>query len=226
MAATATNSTSHGSCVRTALMAASLAGSAAIMAFAMTSPNRWWLGWITLVPVFYAIRVLTPVRAFAAGSFWGACIFAAASSFHADFAPGLGSLGLLILIPGLYSSGGALLTRRAGFSPYLLALGWMGVELALSPLGLHQGLLVGTQGDSPILHLVGSFTGYAVLGFLVAYINALLFTVLATVPLCGGSLRVVLPPVGERRLLPADVLIALSTLILPSQPRAPPATAV
>lgn len=223
MAAVRNKQDCTGPRINAALIAASLAGSAAVMAFALASPSRSWLGWVTLLPVFYAIRVLSPARALAAGGFWGACLFAFAARLNAEFDPSWSSAALLTAVPALYAAGGAFLTRRAGFSPYLLALGWMGVELALSPVGLHQGLLAGTQGDSPILHLVGSFTGYAVLGFVVAYVNALLFTVLAQVPLCGRGLRVVLPSSEERRLVPTEVLTLLSSLIRPSRPRAPPA---
>jgi apolipoprotein N-acyltransferase len=194
------------------------------MAIAMDSGARWWLGWITLLPLFYSIRVLKPAAAFTAGAFWGASLFAAVSlAGSAPFSGGFGSLLLISAVPGLYAGAGALLTRQVGFSPYLLALGWMGVELALSPLGLPHGLLVATQGDSPALQVVGSLTGYAVVAFLVAYLNAVVFCVLSEVPLHRGVLpRISACPAGAQRLVLAEVQLHTSYLIRQSHPRAPP----
>src|SRR3972149_6444443 len=139
-------------------LAVALAGSAYLMALAIESPKFVWLGWVTLLPLFYAIRVLFPARAFVSGAFWGYCLFLASAAFaRTEIAPSLGSLTLLSLIPGAYCYFGAALTRRIGFSPYLMALGWIGVELALRPLGMHCGLLAGTQGDGMVVRVVGSF---------------------------------------------------------------------
>jgi apolipoprotein N-acyltransferase len=194
------------------------------MALAMSSETRWWLGWVTLLPLFYAIRVLRPLRAFIAGAFWGGCLFASAATIGvAEFAPGPLSLALVTLVPGTYAALGAILTRQIGFSPYLLALGWMCVELAVSPVSLHRGLLAGTQGDAAFLRLLGSFTGYALVGFLVAYFNALLFNVLSQVPFGAVSeARLHVPADCGRRLISVDSLDYLSYLIRPSRPRAPP----
>jgi apolipoprotein N-acyltransferase len=99
----------------------------------------------------------------------------------------------------------------------------MGVEMALSPLGLHHGLLAGTQGDAAVLQVIGNFAGSAVVGFLVAYFNAMLFDLLSQVPLRGTSrLRISTAGTDERRFVPADVSAYLACLLRPLQPRAPP----
>lgn len=201
-----------------------LAGSAYLMALAIESPKHVWLGWITLLPLFYAIRVLSPARALVSGAFWGACLFLASVAFaRTEIAPSLGSLTLLSLIPGAYCYFGAALTRRIGFSPYLLALGWIGAEFALAPLGLRHGLLAGTQGDGWAIRLIGSAAGYALVAFLVAYVNASLLSVLTAVRRGGASSR--------RIRGPGDTLRSYFAVELPSywlhvlrqaQPRAPP----
>jgi apolipoprotein N-acyltransferase len=115
------------------------------------------------------------------------------------------------------------MTRSIGFSPYLLALGWMGVELILHPVGVQHGLLATTQESGAALQYVGSFTGYLVVAFLVAYVNALLFTVLSTVKIgASGGRKAPASSLRPKAIVPIDVPLCLSYLLGPSNPRAPP----
>ena len=148
---------------------------------------------------------------------------AAVVATNASIAPSAASLVLLCAVPALYTFLGARLTRQVGFSPYLLALGWVGVELALRPLGLRYGLLAATQGDGWIIRLVGSLAGYALVAFVVAYVNAVLLSVLSRVPVTTAGQRFVRglsPSVGRRFV--TEGLHGLFHLIRPAQPRAPP----
>ncbi len=215
----------HERLLKGAAIALSLFASACFMAAAIGSESYWWLGLITLLPLFNAIRILSPVRAGACGTFWGLSLYGVcALAGSTEISAGFTSLALLGLIPGLYAFAGSALTRRVGFSPYLLGFGWIGVELALQPLGLHYGLLAGTQsGDGLAIRLVGSYAGYALVAFLVAYVNAALLTVL-------GQVRCAIaqpPPVVRaaavrRRVYSTEIPSYLSYLVHPSQPRAPP----
>jgi hypothetical protein len=112
--------------------------------------------------LFLAIRVLSPAVAALAGGLWGGCFYLFSV---AGAVPGLSlmphSFGLLAIVLMLYAYICVLLTRWIGFSPMLLALGWILVELALTPLGLKQGLLAGTQGANPYLHWISCLLGYA-----------------------------------------------------------------
>jgi len=209
---------------RISVLALALAGSAYLMALAIESPHRVWLGWITLLPLFYGIRVLSPARAMGSGAFWGACLFLASVAFaRTELAPSLGSFALLSLIPGAYCYFGAALTRRIGFSPFLLALGWIGAEFALAPLGLRHGLLAGTQGDGLAIRLIGSVAGYALVAFLVAYVNASLLSVLTGVRRGAANSRLIR---GSGDTLRAYFPIELPSYLLHihrrAQPRAPP----
>lgn len=195
------------------------------MARAIESPEHWWLGWVALLPLFASIRVLSPIHALLAGGLWGLSLFVSAvAATNASIAPSATSLVLLCLVPALYTFLGARLTRQVGFSPYLLALGWVGVELALRPLGLRHGLLAATQGDGWIIRLVGSLAGYALVAFVVAYVNAVLLSVLSRVPVSSAGQRFVRglsPSVG--RGFVTEGWHGLFHLIRPAQPRAPPA---
>ncbi len=134
-----------------AILALLLALSALLVSAAMSSPALAWLGWISLLPLFAAIRVLPPKFAALAGVWWGAAL----ALGHAWFAGAGGSsviLGIVrtVCVIGLYTGLGAALTRRIGFSPLVLAVGWIGVELALLPLGWRDGLLAATQSDTSL----------------------------------------------------------------------------
>jgi len=214
--------------VKALVFAMALAASAYLMALAIESPQRVWLGWVTLLPLFYGIRVLSPARAMISGVFWGACLFVASVAFaRTEIAPSFGSFSLLSLIPGVYCYFGAALTRRIGFSPYLLALGWIAVEFAIRPLGLNHGLLAGTQGDGFVVRVVGNFAGYVLVAFLVALVNATLVFILSGVRLSFTSPRLVpKAAITVKSFFVNELPSYLLHLIRASQPRAPPIRAL
>ena len=170
------------------LLFVALVMSAGALALALAWPELGWLAWISLLPLFLAIRVLAPPPAGMAGALWGGCLYAClvagpAPAIH----PALASLTLLVAVPALYLYLGSLLTRRIGFSPLILALGWIGVEFALLSLGLRSGLLAGTQADGPIVEWVGRLLGYVFVALMVACANASLLAVLTHVRVSSPS---------------------------------------
>lgn len=206
-------------------LTASFVASAYLMSVAIARPQYWWLGWITLLPLFQAMRVLCPVRAMACGVLWGTAVYGFGTTVtQTGIVRGVDSLLLLSLIPGVYAYAGACLTQRIGFVPFMLALGWVGVEFALCPLGLRQGLLAGTQGDAVMFRTVGSAAGYVVVAFVVAYINAALLSVLSGVARRIRKQRFVLRGSldARRPFIAVGALQDLFCLIGPLQPRAPP----
>ena len=206
------------------VLGASLAISAVLMAIAIETPEHFWLGWITLLPLMHAARVLSPAAAFGAGSFWGASLLASTAALGSDVDFSASSAAILVLGPSLYSWFGASLTRRVGFSPYLMALGWVGVELCLRPVGLEHGLLAGTQGDGMLIRVAGSFAGYFLVAFFVAYINASLLSVIHKVTGSCASTRLAPSASGRMvRLLTLSEPFVASRVLCISQPRAPPA---
>ncbi len=198
--------------------------SALVMILAATTPKYQWVGCVALLPLFNAIRVQSPIRAAFDGAIWGLSLFAFATMLGgSQISFDLLSGALLPVVLGLYGFFGARLTRQVGFSPYLLALCWIGVELALKPLGLHYGLLAGTQSGGVSIELVGGFAGYAVVAFLVAYVNAALLSVLSEVRVSVSSSRLISSEAPPRRSsIQQEFPSCLSYLILPAQPRAPP----
>lgn len=198
--------------------------SAYLTAAALGSQTHAWVGWLSLLPLFVAIRLLAPLRALACGALWGASLFVFCVALGRTTVPATGlSFALLAGIPAIYTFAGAALTRWIGFSPFVLGVGWMGVELALMPLGLHNGLLTASQGDTVLMHYIGRALGYVLVGFLVAYVNAALIAVLGRVRLTVPRFVPATASPDFGRSLISQVLGCLSPFaIQPSHPRAPP----
>ena len=165
---------------RGALLVLSLILSAFMMAVAIGTPGQSWLAWLTLPPLLLAIRHLSPHGAMVCGGLWGSSLYLCSVVLvETPIPPTALSLALLTTIPATYAFLGSLLTRGIGFSALFLALGWVGVEFALRPLALHNGLLAGSQGDGTVFRVVGGLFGYGLVAFVIAFVNGLLLSVLS-----------------------------------------------
>ncbi len=197
------------------------------MALSLASPDRVWLRWSAfggLLPLFVAIRVLRPGRAMLAGALWGFTLYVfSAAVFDTGVSDALSSFALLAAIPAIYAYLAAKLTRWIGFSPFVLGVTWMGMELAFEPLGLHNGLLAGTQADGTLIHWIGGALGYVLVAFVVALVNAALVSVLSRVRVCAGSPGYLPGSAGCRTRLVPQTFSCFPLFAIPvSQPRAPP----
>ena len=228
MCSTKRQHSSHRSirAAKAAALGLSLLAGAHVTAAGAASPSYAWLGWFSLVPFFLVIRLWRPTGAMLIGALWGATLYASlVSQPHTDLAFSVQSLVLATAIPAAYAYLGARVTRWIGFSPILLGIGWMGVELAFVRLGLYGGLLGAAHADATILHWVGRTLGYVLVAFLVAVVNASLVSIL-----CG--VRLSMPQRCYRiRLAVCEAFPAPQTFfsfplsaIRPSRPRAPPPT--
>lgn len=165
---------------KAAILLLSLVLSADAMAAGIGPSEHPWLGWIVLPPLFVAIRFLGPYKAMACGALWGASVFTfSVTTFRTAVAPTLFSLALLAAIPAIYAYVCARVTRNLGFCALLLAFGWIGVELSLSLLGLHNGLLAGTQGHGVLAEAVGGLFGSVFVAFVIAFVNASVLSILS-----------------------------------------------
>jgi hypothetical protein len=202
----------------------SLGLSSFMMAAAIGSSEATWLAWIGLMPLFWAIRSLTPRCAALAGGLWGSCLclFSVAC-----FAPRVSSTSvffvLLTLIPAVYAGLASLASRAIGFNPLILAFGWVLVEVALRPLGLPQGLLAGTQGNDPCFQWIARWLGYAFVALVLTGVNAFLLELLSCIGLPPPPRRscLQLAPTPVRHVRPAFVHIRRETTRR-AYPRGPP----
>ena len=272
--------------------------SAFLMARSIGGSGPAWLGWLALVPLFAAIRVLRPVHAALCGALCGACLFIFCLStgvwhgeasalpradglgtvhvasplvggedapgtspdatslrgsrtsgdptpssrslpltFRVGRSPEIGSHSelrhvkgrfvaplLLLLLPALYAFFGAWLTRRIGFSPFVLGVAWMFVEFSFEPLGLRHGLLSSTQpADGALMHYLGSAFGYVLIAFLVAFVNATLVAGLGAACRAISSQQYLSTPAEASTVLCPQTFTCFPLYAAPiASPRAPP----
>ncbi|MCK4659136.1 MAG: hypothetical protein KAV82_06400 [Phycisphaerae bacterium] len=210
--------------VGSALLSALIILSALLMAAAVGSRSQGWLAWIGLLPLFLAIRVSSVHVAAAYGLLWGTVLHVFLSAFSPSALPcGVASWLLLPCVTGVYAGGSAWLTRRIGFSPFVLGVGWIGVELASTPLGLRYGLLAGAQGDGALLDVVGKLLGYVFVAFLMASVNASLLVVLSHARLSISRQRSSAGLPGTGGCCPSQTFLWIQLFALhQSYPRAPP----
>lgn len=209
---------------RLAALTVWLVVSAYVMARGLRSPEQAWLAWVALLPLFVAIRSLRPVHAMLSGALWGLslCLFASVAA-GTDLRDAALSLALLTAIPAAYAFLGAALTRRIGFSPLVLGVTWMGVELAFEPLGLANGLLAASQSDATFVHSLAGAFGYLLVPFVVATISASLISALSHVHLGSpGRVPAAETAADDTRLTAQTFSCYPLFAIPPSQPRAPP----
>jgi apolipoprotein N-acyltransferase len=194
------------------------------MALANDASDHAWLGWFSLVPLFLVIRLWRPVTAMLAGSLWGLCLLIFSSAQNG--ATVYSSFWLLLLlpaVPALYTGLCAWLTRRIGFNPFVLGVAWMGVELALAPMGVRTGLVAVAEGGGTLIHWIGGLLGYVLIAFLVALVNASLVSLLSSVHLRIPQLAYRIPSSDFGASIAPRSIVCLSLFATcPSRPRAPP----
>ena len=168
--------------MRLVLLAGWLVISGFLITAAESSSNLSILAWVSLLPIFITIRYASPRVALIYGALWGFCLYLFSSATdQTAITTTVKSLGLLTAVPAIYAFLGARLTRRVGYAPLILAVGWIAVELALQPLALRQGLLAGTQADAGLMRIIGGLFGYVFIAFLIAFVNAQLLSLVENV---------------------------------------------
>lgn len=202
----------------------SLVCGAYLTVFSTSSDKLALLALLTPLPVFFAIRLCRPVGALLCGAIWGLSLylfslFGGESAIPVGVRPAL----LLTVVPAVYACLGSRLTRWIGFSPFVLGVCWAAVELALQPLGLRGGLLLGVPGEGAFLGWVGGTFGYIAVASVVAVIAAALVSVLSTVTWGGRRKSLVAgsgdePSTLQPQTFSCHPFLAIRTL----RPRAPP----
>lgn len=204
-------------------LAISLLISGLLPALSFNSSIHGWTVWICLFPLFLAIKILPPFGAGLAGIFWGGSLYVC-TGLIAGPAGSFPKL-LIIVIPALYSFGGAQLVRRFGFSPILLGLGWIAVEIAFQLGGQTEGLLRLANGEGPVVDLISRLFGYYLFAFVVAYVNASFLVVAADTRIsCVRPQAVILLRQSSERCLPYAIRLRRAPALNMMQPRGPPAT--
>ncbi len=154
----------------TAIKVVALALSAMVTAFAVSALEHPLVGIVGFLPLIFICQTETPLRAFLLGSVWGGSLCVSNLTLgSALVVHDLGTLLLLAVLPACYAALGACVTRRIGFSPFILALGWILVECCVG--SRISGSLI-SQTDSGMLAVVGRHLGSAWSAFVVVYLGS------------------------------------------------------
>ncbi len=205
----------------------SLLGSAYLVVQASAGRAPALSAWCALIPIFVSILVLRPALAGLAGAFWGGAVFALGAWFanngvRVGFPVSFSSAAALSLIPAAYSVLGSFLTRSIGFSPFVLGVGWLGVELALVLLN-GSGLFTQGYSQNAFLGWIAHTFGSVLVAFVVATTIA---TLVVTLNHACAILRGRCPAligVEVRRYLESPRYFSLPCLAIGScRPRGPP----
>ena len=210
--------------IRAFPMGALLLGGAYCVALASVFPSHRWLAWIGLIPLFITVRLMTPFRAALWGAVWGTGLYLFFNQLTGQaMSHAILPAVALAAIAAAYTGLGTVFTRRYGFSPLALALGWIAIELVTHPLGLTRCLVPGVAGDGPLTRLITDIFGYAFVGFIVAYINAVLLSVAwGLYAGCHSTRRFRLSADNGHLLYHYPECVVWAIEGSPSPPRAPP----
>jgi len=160
------------------MLATALGLSALLTAVAITYPDCHWLAWFSLMPLFVAIRRLSSGWATWCGALWGGGIYLFASILPGGAIPNPDINAIaLVAIPAAYAGLMALYSRRFGYSPLALALGWITISLCSASIEIGHAFDSLDYGHEPVIRLITSFLGSAFVAFVIAYTNALLLSV-------------------------------------------------
>jgi apolipoprotein N-acyltransferase len=209
--------------LRTLAYAAALLTSAYVMSLALGGHQHLVLSLLGLIPLLRAVQVLDARRAAVCGAGWGAALALFLWNRNPAAVDSFLSLGLVPVAMAAYLGLGAWVTRRFGFSPLVLGVGWFFLEIILRPLSLHDGLLAGTQQTGTPFGVLSQVFGYAWVTFLVVYASAWLLSVVSRIRLEIISVAL-LPGLGcaQRGLWPLIPSLRPTHVAVPSHPRAPP----
>ncbi len=182
--------------------------------------------WVAVLPLLAAMYALRPGAAGLCGAAWGLSLGLPAEATPASFAS-VSSVLLIflkIILPAGYALVGSLATRRIGFNPFVLGVGWMILELTLTAFDARGGLIADGIVGGIVPRLIGDIFGSAVVAFLAVMINGLVIELVRTVVgVLGDIPRPATTNAAGRRRRARGLHPYVSAIgILPLRPRGPP----
>ena len=178
-----------------------------LMALSLHAGHQPYVSFVVLIPIFVAVRVCLPWQGATCGVVWGLTLLTVS---YAGIGPSISltpaTVLALIALPAGYVWFGTALTTRIGFSPFVLAVGWMGVEAALSPtIALNHNEFL----DRAWMSWFGSMVAPLLVGFCIALINA----VFLELAVCCYATRTGL--MRPARSTPESIVASLESFISP-----------
>lgn len=207
------------------LLLLSVVLSAFLAAVCSNARHQPYFSFVALIPIFVAVRVCVPWQGALCGAVWGLTLSVlSVLGVGASIPLSPPSILAVIALPAGYVWFGTALTTRIGFSPFVLAVGWMGLEAALSPTGMmnHSGLV-----DRTWPSVFGSMVAPLLIGFCVALVNAIVLEWTARFAVHGGQSLLKLGGDIPQKIDESKTAFAAALRVLSLQhPRAPPWDAI
>lgn len=214
-----------GGLIRVPLAVVTVLMSAATMVGIQRAEGLGWLAFLAIIPLLQIVRHFSPIAGAGLGALWGvgiASLLAMDDVSAAALSPGV--IALLVSVPAGYVGLSALIKRRIGFNPFVLAVGWLLVEMALRPVGLPLGLVAGSLGGGALVSWVGGLLGYVFVAFLVIWASAAILSLIGR-----ARIRMTLPrllvfsPERARFSICRSIRTPVAAFaICQARPRAPP----
>jgi hypothetical protein len=210
-----------------------IASGAILAALAPHSHHPMLIAAAGLVPLFILARIGRVGVALVGGALWGvsvattmAALAAYTPAVEQSAATELASSNLLVMVmaPALFASFGAWLTRRFGFSPFVLGVTWYAIECGSAALGQTITAREYLVLEGVWYHSVATALGYTFLALLISWLTGTVVSVLdATVrAVFAARFRIIIEEHGGLLLRSLDEILSLQFFIPSLAPRAPP----
>jgi hypothetical protein len=159
------------------LLTVAICLSALFLAVAPATSTRFWLVWIAFMPLFIAIRSQPLGIAAFLGALWGCCLCLFAAHYESVSSIPFINFCLITGAPCFYVVLSKTFIRRFGYNPLALALGWIVFEFIYARLGAGRIIFLNNENLGSFFHVFADFLGYGFIGFIIAYVNAVLLSI-------------------------------------------------
>lgn len=150
--------------------------SALLLLVANRFPHYWYFSFFALVPFLLRAIKSAPSESFRLGFLLGLSFFGALAVDSLSITP-LPAIIKLLSGTALFAIFGwavGLARKHWGFNPSIVAVFWVGLEMALVKLGFVSGLLGETGLSHPFLHGLAGLFGFLAVSAIIVLLNSLL----------------------------------------------------
>jgi apolipoprotein N-acyltransferase len=150
--------------------------SSLLLLIARMFPHYWFFSLFALTPFLYKIIISTPKESLRLGFLFGLSFFGASlgHSFIAAPTVCLPTLTAGTILFSLFGWAAGWARSRWGFSPFIVAVLWVGLEMGLLRFGFVDGILVESGMASPLLHGLVGLLGFLAVSALIVLLNSFL----------------------------------------------------
>jgi len=150
-------------------------GSALLLLLTNLFPEFWYFSFFALIPLLYRLIKATPSESLRLGFLFGLSYFSVSTIDSLVLSPVPAFIRLLCgtTLFACFGWGVGSARKHWGFTPSLVALLWVGLEMGLLKLGLIGGLLGGQDFSHPFIGGLIALFGFLAAAAIIALLNSL-----------------------------------------------------